>query len=122
MRLLAVIIIFIVGTVLILITLTIVNLNSKRGVLVSPNESIITAQVLDYHSSNHITIRVLTSRQVEEHKIDFGKGKIGKEVTVYSWEEISHELVGKKIRAHFMKWGDERGSAYWIWKIEVIDH
>jgi hypothetical protein len=112
----------IVGSVLILVVLAKINLNSRQGVSVTPNESIITAEILEYHSPQLVTIQILSSKRARVDVEDFGKHFLGAKVMVNSQERISSDLVGKKIRAYFAKFGDERGHAYWIWKVEVMNH
>jgi len=96
------------------------------AVPVAPNDSLVTAKVLDHAIDTTsgqtlyiLIIEILSSEDVAGMP-NFTKDKVGQSIKVYSKLEFSADLVGKTIRANVSLVGDERGGKYWIANIEVI--
>lgn len=97
-----------------------------QNVPVMPNDSIITAKVLEYSILNSAlegiepeqvlySLRVLVvSSQSVNGKRNFTQSKIGQVIKVYSKKMLSAILFGKDIEANVSFSGDERGGKYRI--------
>ena len=100
---------------------------------VAPNDSIITARVLEYSILNSTlegikpeqilySLRVLViSFQSVNGKANFTQLKVNQVIKVYSKEMLSPVLFGKIIEANVSFSGDEKGGKYWITNIEMIE-
>lgn len=96
------------------------------AVPVAPNDSLVTAKVLDSaietvsgQTLYTLIIEVSSSEDVAGMP-NFTKDKVGQSIKVYSKLEFPADLVGKTITANVSLVGDERGGKYWIANIEVI--
>jgi len=102
-----------------------------KNVPVAPNDSIITAKVLEYSILNSTleeiepeqilySLRVLVvSSEDVNGKVNFTQSKIGQVIKVYSKKMLSAILFGKVIEANVSFSGDERGGKYWIRNIKL---
>ena len=98
----------------------------------APNDSIITARVLEYSVLNSTleeikpeqilySLRLLViSCQSVKGKANFTQLKVNQVIKVYSKEMLSPVLFGKFIQANLFFSGDERGGKYWIRNIRMI--
>ncbi len=98
----------------------------------APNDSIITARVLEYSILNSTlegmkpeqilySLRVLLIfYQSVKGKANFSQLKVNQVIKVYSKEMLSPVLFGKTIQANLFFSGDERGGKYWIRNIRMI--
>jgi hypothetical protein len=100
---------------------------------VAPNDSIITARVLEYSILNSTlegikpeqilySLRVLViSSQSVDGKANFTQPEVNQVIKVYSKEMLSPVLFGKIIEANVSFSGDEKGGKYWITSIKMIE-
>jgi len=98
----------------------------------APNDSIITARVLEYTILNSTlegikpeqilySLRVLViSSQNVNGKASFVQSKVNQVIKVYSKEMLSPVLFDKTIEANLSFSGDERGGKYWIRNIRML--
>ncbi len=98
----------------------------------APNDSIITARVLEYTILNSslegikpeqilYSLRVLLiSCQSVKKKANFSQLKIDQVIKVYSKKMLSPVLFGKTIELNLSFSEDERGGKYWIRNIRMI--
>ncbi len=98
----------------------------------APNDSIITARVLEYTILNSTlegikpeqilySLRVLViSSQSINGKANFARPKLNHIIKVYSKEMLSPVLFGKTIEANLSFSGDEKGGKYWIRNIRML--
>lgn len=103
-----------------------------QDALAAPNDSIITARVLEYTILNSTlegikpeqilySLRVLViSCQSVKGKANFTQPKVNQVIKVYSKEMLSPVLFGKTIELNLSFSGDERGGKYWIRNIRMI--
>lgn len=99
----------------------------------APNEAVVTGTVAEYCIASpdtrerkqqgpgfyKLVISVETVKDVETMP-NFLKGKEGQTVTCWSKRELSPELFGKKVKAHLVYRGDERGGMFWIKSVEPL--
>ncbi len=97
---------------------------SKGGTAVIPNISLITGKVLKYGKENVSYINIITVSI--DSVIDYGnkpnflRGKEGQEIIFYSKEDLSQEIVNKKISGEASFRGDEGGGKWWLSNIKII--
>jgi len=102
-----------------------------QSVPVAPNDSIVTAKVLEYSILNStlegikpeqvlysLRILVISSQSVNE-KANFTQLKINQIIKVYSKEMLSPILFDEIIEANVSFFGDEKGGKYWIRNIKL---
>ncbi|MBA7477867.1 hypothetical protein ES707_13282 [subsurface metagenome] len=112
--------------------LQVVSSAQIQNVPVAPNDSIITAKVLEYSILNSTlegiepeqilySLRILViSSQSVNGKINFTQSKVDQVIKVYSKEMLSAILFGKVIEANVFFLEDKRGGKYWIRNVRVI--
>lgn len=104
-----------------------------QNVPVIPNDSIITAKVLEYsvltstlegiepeQTFYSLRVLVMSSKSING-KANFTQSKIGQVIKVYSKEVLLLILFGEIIEANVFFSGDERGGKYWIRNVKVIE-
>jgi len=102
-----------------------------QNVPVAPNDSIITAKVLEYSTlistlegiepkQTFYSLRVLVmSSKSIKGKANFTQSKVNQVIKVYSKDMLSPILFGKVIEANISFSRDERGGKYWVRSVKV---
>jgi len=111
----------------------VVSSDQIQNVPVVPNDSIITAKVLEYNVLNStleeiepeqilysLRVLVLSSKSIKG-KANFTQSKVNQVIKVYSKEVLLPILFGKVIEANVSFSGDEKGRKYWVRSLKVIE-
>lgn len=113
-------------SILLLLFYQVVSSAQIQNVPVAPNDSVVTAKVLEYSILNSIleriepeqvlySLRILViSSQSVNGKINFTQSKVDEVIKVYSKEMLSPILFDNIIKANVSLLGDERNGRYWI--------
>lgn len=119
--------------ILFLFFFQVVSFGQIQDVPVAPNETMITAKVLEYSILNsalegiepeqilHSLKILVISSQAINGKINFTQSKVGQVIKVYSRDMLSPILFGKVLKANVFFLEDKRGGKYWIGNVRLIE-